>query len=625
MAKLYLLMGFAGMLKWQWTGGSARADVRSARGAGSVVAPTAAAMAMPPALRRVEAGDSARGGANPERDELFLRRYGSDVRVDERVLFLTEQLLQQEHVGEWKQVLRRELSKPDYVLHADAPTPAQAQALLLRVIEKTGLLTSIRRSIVDLHCEAAQVVQAAAARKAKEEERAFLIPEMQLMPNGLDAVSRAREQWDAITREEMIRFAKEINKPLVTPKAVVSAPPPQPPSEAESALASVGLKSSTNKQSGAVATRFLYDSKDLLHTLQAIKPTNRHIDSANVAPWGSIQLQLNTLTSLELQRRFVELAPTVGQIGLDDLFPVERQAFIQEKLRVGDIVLGHQSMSMARQYAKTGCPSNLRPGMWRQALSVVPTPELADYFQTLQTRVQRWNCLTDEMYMLDLQQALDSCDYFVFQDQLETVIMAFSRDSHVLEHALQINGSVPAPATAGDKRFDSPFVPPNGVLPFSGLVMYLAPLTYLYADELVIYFVFREMYERYWCKLNTIRTESSTILALCKLFEDLVMRSASTTVFHLLNVGIKPLEIVFPWIQSAFSGVLQIEQVLLLWDRVIGYDSLELVPVLAAALFHFRADELEAVATMNDVRELFDELMEIQVIPLVQEYLFLVA
>ena len=31
-------------------------------------------------------------------------------------------------------------------------------------------------------------------------------------------------------------------------------------------------------------------------------------------------------------------------------------------------------------------------------------------------------------------------------------------------------------------------------------------------------------------------------------------------------------------------------QVLLLWDRLLGYDSLELLPVLAAAVLVFRAD-----------------------------------
>lgn len=234
------------------------------------------------------------------------------------------------------------------------------------------------------------------------------------------------------------------------------------------------------------------------------------------------------------------------------------------------------------------------------------------------------------MYLLDLQQTINSCDYFVFQDHLESVLMAFTRDTYVKAQALQVNGAVTCslsgaglPTTANLRPQEAESrVPPNGVLPFSGLVMYLAPLAYLFADPVEIYYVFRELYIRYWSKLNVIRTERGTILPLCKLFEDLIVRSSPAAVFHLRNIGLKPLDVAFPWIQSAFSGVLDIDQVLLLWDRVIGYDSLEIVVIFAAALFSFRADELECVSTREEVDDLFTELIDIPVVTLLQDYLF---
>lgn len=262
--------------------------------------------------------------------------------------------------------------------------------------------------------------------------------------------------------------------------------------------------------------------------------------------------------------------------------------------------------------------------IWSQALGQQCTTESKEYFQDLLTQVVNWKYLTDDMYFLDLQQAFDSSDYFVFQDHLESVIMAFTRDSFVLHNAVQVNGTVHAPRAGDDHATEhDAVVPPNGVLPFGGLVMYAAPLTYVFNEPVEIYYVFREMYVRYWSKLNAIRTDRSTILGLCKLFEELVMRSSASTVFHLVSIGIQPLDIAFPWIQGAFSGVLEIHEVLLLWDRVVGYDSLELVAIFAAALFHFRADELEAAASKDDIEEAFAELIEIQVVPLLQEYLFL--
>lgn len=261
------------------------------------------------------------------------------------------------------------------------------------------------------------------------------------------------------------------------------------------------------------------------------------------------------------------------------------------------------------------------------------TAQDRSYYNDLQKQVTQWTYLTDEMYLLDLQQTIDSSDHFVFRDHLESVLMSFTRDTFVLNQAVQVNGYVtcshllnakPLPKFSLEpgKSTSESKVPPNGVLPFRGLAMYIAPLAYLYADPIEIYYVFRELYIRYWSKLNAICTEPGTILPLCKLFEDLVVRSSPAVVFHLLNIGLNPLDIAFPWIHSAFSGVLDIDQVLLLWDRVIGYDSLDLVAILAAALFDFRANELERVNTREDVDDLFTELTDVPVIMLLQDYLF---
>jgi len=55
---------------------------------------------------------------------------------------------------------------------------------------------------------------------------------------------------------------------------------------------------------------------------------------------------------------------------------------------------------------------------------------------------------------------------------------------------------------------------------------------------------------------------------------------------------VQPLRLAFKWLVRAFSGYLSSEQVLLLWDRILGYDSVELLPILAAAIFSFRKTNL---------------------------------
>jgi hypothetical protein len=59
-------------------------------------------------------------------------------------------------------------------------------------------------------------------------------------------------------------------------------------------------------------------------------------------------------------------------------------------------------------------------------------------------------------------------------------------------------------------------------------------------------------------------------------------------VHHLEKLGIPPAAISIPWISGAFAGCLPVEEVLLLWDRVIGLDSLLPVALLAVAVMCFR-------------------------------------
>ncbi|ETK91631.1 hypothetical protein F441_04987 [Phytophthora nicotianae CJ01A1] len=581
-------------------------------------------------------------------------RYEKEMGLEEKAILLAERLAALDQVKEWKHAVKMELTQQQYSVDQVQSLQTLDNPLMYCLLEKMGLLGLIKRTVIDLHCEAMQSATAASKKQLRcSPNDGLLLPGVRMADGcSLDVVRAARDNWEKITSDEMLRVASELGRPLIAPKATVETPDRDDGQTAT--LEEESMKSP--KLSKKLNARFLYDGIDLLRSLQAIEPPNRTREPMELSPstWGmhsalsfiaqkltlgggagSIQFELYSPPFPEYRRLFPELAPGYGQIGLDELFPAQRSAFIAEKNRVGDLVLAHQSVSMARQYSKTGCPVSLRPQIWRQALSVPVTAQDRSYFEHLQKHAAQWAYLTDDMYLLDLQQTIDSCDYFVFQDHLESVLMAFTRDTYVKAHALQVNGTVTCslsgaglPQTADLQPDDATpdvtecRVPPNGVLPFSGLVMYMAPLAYLYADPVEIYYVFREMYTRYWSKLNAIRTERGTIFPLCKLFEDLVARSSPAVVFHLRNIGITPLDIAFSWIQSAFSGVLDIDQVLLLWDRVIGYDSLELVAVFAAALFNFRADELECVSTREEVDDLFAELIDIPVVTLLQNYLF---
>ena len=66
------------------------------------------------------------------------------------------------------------------------------------------------------------------------------------------------------------------------------------------------------------------------------------------------------------------------------------------------------------------------------------------------------------------------------------------------------------------------------------------------------------------------------------------------------------IRIVFKWLMRSFSGHLPPEQLLMLWDLVLAYDSLEIQPLLAVAILSFRRENLLQVNTQQstEVRQL---------------------
>lgn len=88
------------------------------------------------------------------------------------------------------------------------------------------------------------------------------------------------------------------------------------------------------------------------------------------------------------------------------------------------------------------------------------------------------------------------------------------------------------------------------------------------------------------------------------------------------QLGINPLLTAFPWIFNSFVGYLEISEIFLLWDRVIGFGSVELIAVLAAALFVYRSNLILNCTSQEEFDELFYDLSEIKVVPLLQHFIF---
>ena len=181
--------------------------------------------------------------------------------------------------------------------------------------------------------------------------------------------------------------------------------------------------------------------------------------------------------------------------------------------------------------------------------------------------------------------------------------------------------------------------PPNGILPFRGITAYAMPICFIHQSMESAYYLFREFYARHLCRLHIITTRDHSLLHLCHLFCHLLASERPHLYRHMMHtVHLHPLTVAFPWLRGAFVGYLAVDQVLLLWDRILGFDSVEVLALVAYAIFAFRANELLELDSISDVevccypclhlidpsslQAAFDDLRHVRVIPLLQYYIF---
>lgn len=376
--------------------------------------------------------------------------------------------------------------------------------------------------------------------------------------------------------------------------------------------------------------RPVYAPKDFLEVLVGLRNPN-HDSSEEVSirsHWGLIQVPLNVRDIPQLRLAFSELNLNTGQLGIDDNSHIHPDLFENEYVQIGKKVVEEQDSAAAQQYSRQGCPTGLRADLWALILNSTNQPQDVMYYEQLKAGVIQHDLLVDNLIYKDVKLTASNDDYyFVFEDFLYQVLLCFSRDTAVLEHFKYNSATPPKSYIEGKTGVEECAVvyPPNGVIPFHGFSMYVAPLCYLYNEPSKLYSVFREMYIRYFFRLHSISSSSSGIVSLCLQFERLLQTHLPQLFYHLRQIEAQPLRIAFKWMVRAFSGYLSTDQLLLLWDRILGYDSLEIVAVLAAAVFAFRAENLMEVTSLASAEAVLADLSTLKVMPLIQIFLFATA
>ncbi|KAI8440596.1 hypothetical protein MSG28_001817 [Choristoneura fumiferana] len=353
--------------------------------------------------------------------------------------------------------------------------------------------------------------------------------------------------------------------------------------------------------------------------------------------WEFAHLPLQVKTLDELRKVYPEWASGEPLLGVNPSMPSPVPGFATleaERVGLGERVAALAYAPVIQEYLKKGSPQCLRATLWALVLGSDIRQQQAALFAQLKASVLEVDLMIDKLIFKDVQLTASNDDqYFVFEDLLyqakifqhvrsrSQVMLCFSRDGSV-RAALSAAAGAGTPLQVAVRGRLAPdrltAFPPSGVIPFHGFSMYATPFCYLYDDPVQLYYTFRAFYIRYWHRLHYISTHPQGIVSLCLLYERLLEANEPLLWIHFRNININPIRVVFKWLMRAFSGHLPPDQLLLLWDAILGYDSLEILPLLALAILSFRKENIFQVNTLQNVDAVLADLSTISVLPLLQ-------
>eukprot|EP00049_Salpingoeca_infusionum_P010949 m.188990 g.188990 ORF g.188990 m.188990 type:complete len:520 (+) comp14790_c0_seq5:149-1708(+) len=440
-----------------------------------------------------------------------------------------------------------------------------------------------------------------------------------------DFVRAAAERWHSKIQQRYSQVSERYQAPLISRKA---KPIVDSKTSRENYLETVTPQP-------LPVSMFVYDAQDLLKEVRSVMNPNlafetqqlhqqcaaayATLDTGELLEWEglgkmkvaqpitNLKVAFQAPTVDALKQLFHRLHPRFEHNGTHDSSLLGGASLSQDRLELAREVLHGLDSKKLREFLQCGCPVSQRSVMWLWAMkSSLKNDHSLQYEQLWQNAVQA-TLMAEHLVVADAElMTSTNSHYFVFREFYFALLIPFTHDdsiSHLASH-------------------DPVEHLPNGVVPFRGISLLIAPLAFVFRSPATAYAVFRQMYVRYFSKLHSISDNPNSILRLSVSFETLLLSSFPKLFHHLSAIGFVPLNVAFPWMFHAFAGFLQPIQVLHLWDRIIGFDSLYVLPLLAVAIFGFRQDSLMSAETPKACEQQLSSLVNISVVPLLQFALF---
>jgi Rab-GTPase-TBC domain len=203
----------------------------------------------------------------------------------------------------------------------------------------------------------------------------------------------------------------------------------------------------------------------------------------------------------------------------------------------------------------------------------------------------------------------------------------FNFDESLLEYAHKLLSEKEILIDANESPEDSEMFEkirmPCRVIPCTGFLNHLGLLTYFNKKKEKVYTIIKYLVKNHVAKLYDIRpTNSENIVALGIIFERLFLRTMNPLYINLRNLDIYPVDLAICWMNNFFVGTFSADQAFQLLDRLIGYNTLHLLPVVALSIYKYNEKALMEIKNKTEYLEVFQRLKELNWLHALNQYLF---
>ncbi|RKP18225.1 hypothetical protein ROZALSC1DRAFT_23441, partial [Rozella allomycis CSF55] len=291
--------------------------------------------------------------------------------------------------------------------------------------------------------------------------------------------------------------------------------------------------------------------------------------------------ELNLICESDETRLFKFPFPSYFNDGLEWLENNRNQ--VTEESNLENLLSSFRLDKLCKVISVNGCQPWTRSECWKLMLkssSLVPVLKDLEksHFKKLTKNLATYELTADKMIRIQSRSISEDDGYFVFEDLCNFVMLIFSRDDSIASSYLNY-----FKVNAQDSK-ENLMYPPSGLPLFDNLCRLVAPLCFINDSVENIYAMFKALFVKYFCNLQTMTFSSNHIYTLLQKIETKLMTLHPDFVNNLTrSIKISIFGKLHSMISVGFAGYLEVHNVLILWDLMIANDSIEIL-----ALFSYK-------------------------------------